>query len=68
MYGKLGTCPHQVLADKLTLFQLGRADYTQNIVPSKIFDITVALHLLDITTFVIKAMAPSFSLIMYEAG
>ena len=68
MCGKLGTCPHQVLADKLTLFQLGRADYTQNIVPSKIFDITVALHLLDITTFVIKAMAPSFSLIMYEAG
>ena len=68
MYGKLGTCPHQVLAEKLTLFQTGRADYTQNIVPSKIFDITVALHLLDITTFVIKAMAPSFSLIMYEAG
>ena len=60
--------PHQILADKLTLFQLGRADYNQNLVPSKIFDITVALHLLDITTFVIKAMAPSFSLIMYEAG
>jgi hypothetical protein len=58
--------PHQILEDKLTLLQLGRADYTQ--IPSKIFDITVALHLLDITTFVIKAMAPSFSLIMYEAG
>ena len=68
MYAELGTCPHQVLADKLTLFQLGREDYTQNLVPFKIFDITVALHLLDITTFVIKAMAPSFSLIMYEAG
>lgn len=68
MYGQLGTCPHQILADKLTLFQLGREDYTQNLVPPKIFDITVALHLLDITTFVIKAMAPSFSLIMYEAG
>ena len=58
--------PHQILEDKLTLLQLGRADYIQ--IPSKIFDITVALHLLDITTFVIKAMAPSFSLIMYEAG